>query len=78
MTGILIVAILVALGIGFYLGREVGKTPGASPCPKCRQKRFYYCGSCGVHFDEGDQTLSHQEHPTWMDKDSVPEDNPRR
>ena len=77
MTVILITSSLVALGLGFYLGREAGKAPGVSTCPKCQQRRFHYCGSCGVHFDEADEPLSHKDHPSWMDPGAIPEDTRR-
>ena len=70
MTPMLAIAALVAFGLGFYLGRETGRSPGGSPCPKCRGKRLYYCSSCGVHFDEKDEALAPHEHPRWQEAKS--------
>lgn len=78
MNGVLIIATLVALAIGFYLGREAGKAPGLSSCPKCSQRRFHYCGSCGVHFDDKDEPVSPREHPSWMNSETVPGKNRHR
>ena len=65
MTPILIAIALGALAFGFYLGREAGKAPGLTGCPKCRQKRLYYCRGCGVHFDEKDEAISERERERW-------------
>ena len=54
MTPILLALALSAFALGFYLGREAGKAPGLTSCPKCRQKRLYYCRGCGVQKACGD------------------------
>ncbi len=77
MTPILAIVALVTFGLGFYLGREAGKSPGTSPCPKCRGKRLYYCSTCGVHFDEKDHSLAPHEHPRWQDTQSIFDDTKR-
>ena len=60
LTGI---AGLVLFSLGFFLGREAGKAPGVSACPRCGKKRYHYCGSCGVHFDEKDEAVAPSTHP---------------
>ena len=65
MTPILLAIALSAFAVGFYLGREAGKAPGLTACPKCRQKRLYYCRGCGVHFDEGDEAISQRDRERW-------------
>lgn len=65
MTPILVAIALSAFAMGFYLGREAGKAPGLTACPKCRQKRLYYCRGCGVHFDDKDQAISHRDRESW-------------
>ena len=78
MTPILAIVALVTFGLGFYLGREAGKSPGTSPCPKCQGKRLFYCATCGVHFDEKDDSLAPHEHPRWQDTQSILDEAKRR
>lgn len=77
MTPIVTIVALVFFGVGFYLGRQAGRAPGASPCPKCRRKRLYYCANCGVHFDEKDGVLAPHEHPRWQETQSILDDAKR-
>ena len=77
MTPIVTIVALVFFGLGFYLGRQAGRAPGASPCPKCRRKRLYYCANCGVHFDEKDDVLAPHEHPRWQETQSILDDAKR-
>ena len=65
MTPILIAIALSAFALGFDLGREAGKAPGTTACPKCRPKRLYYCRGCGVHFDEQDEPISQRDRESW-------------
>ena len=78
MTPILFAIALSAFALGFYLGREAGKAPGLTACPKCRQKRLYYCRGCGVHFDEKDHAISHRDRERWEATQAIFEEAKRR
>ena len=71
MTPILLALALSAFALGFYLGREAGKAPGLTACPKCRQQRLYYCRGCGIHFDEKDEPISQRDRDRWDATQSI-------
>ena len=78
MTPILLAIALGAFAIGFYLGREAGKSPGLTACSKCHQKRLYYCRGCGTHFDEKDKPISHRDRERWNATQAILEGTKRQ
>jgi len=67
----LLAVALAFLALGYYIGREAGKSPGQTRCPKCRQKRLYYCRGCGLHFDDGDNPIAHRDYERLCAPDSL-------
>ena len=63
MTALAALAGLLFFALGYFFGREAGKAPGTSACPRCKRKRFHYCASCGTHYDEHDEAVPPQGHP---------------
>ena len=76
MTPILAIVALVHLWPGVLPGPRGGKiSRDESLAPSATGKRLFYCATCGVHFDEKDNSLAPHEHSRWQDTQSILDDD---
>jgi len=75
MRALLLAVALVSFGFGWWLGRDARRQTDSHRCPRCRQRRLFWCRGCGVHFDDEDRAIPPREYERMTATDAFFEED---